>query len=330
VQVAGEDGERMEVNIAKRTSTEMQIGGFRLTKTGIVIVGEPTREEWLEAKGFSDKCHSGAMWWVGDLLNFGEATYDEVEEDGPYDRQTLKDAKYVCANVAASVRTDGLSFTHHKLVAHLPARQQVAWLKRAARDTLTVGQMRKAIRQQRLDAERTAAKKPGCDAVGVLLADPPWQYDFSETTSREIENQYPTATPEEIALHLGEWGPDLNEDCVLFLWATAPKLREALFVMEAWEFEYKTHAVWDKERLGMGYWFRGQHELLLVGTRGSFSPPDAEDRVSSVFRERRDNKHSKKPMCVYEALEQMFPDATKFEMYQREPREGWLGGGNEL
>jgi len=318
------------MSIAKRTATDMQVAGFRLTKTGIVIDGKPTREEWQEAKHFVDKCHSGAMWWVGDLLNFGEATYDEVEEDGPYDRKTLREAKYVADNVALSIRMDNLTWGHHQLVAQLPARQQVRWLKRAAKDTLTVGEMRKAIRQERLEAERAAAQKPDCEAVGVLLADPPWQYDFAETSSREIENQYPTATPEEIATHLGEWGPDLQDDCVLFLWATAPKLREAMRVMEAWGFEYKTHAVWDKERVGMGYWFRGQHELLMVGTRGTFSPPDAEFRVSSVFRERRDNKHSKKPVCVYEAIERMFPHANKFEMYQREPRAGWTGGGNEV
>lgn len=162
-----------------------------------------------------------------------------------------------------------------------------------------------------------------------MLADPPWMYDFAETTNREVENHYPTATPEEIGEHLSAWGPELADDCVLFLWATAPKLREAFIVMDAWGFEYKTHAAWDKERMGMGYWFRGQHELLFVGTRGTFSPPVAEARVSSVFRERRNNKHSKKPVCVYEAIERMFPNATKYEMYQREPRDGWLGGGNE-
>jgi N6-adenosine-specific RNA methylase IME4 len=54
--------------------------------------------------------------------------------------------------------------------------------------------------------------------------------------SREIENQYPTMTVQEIcALNV----PSEN-NAVLYLWATAPKLREALKVMEAWGFEYKT------------------------------------------------------------------------------------------
>jgi len=45
-------------------------------------------------------------------------------------------------------------------------------------------------------------------------------------------------------------------NAVLFLWATAPKLVEALDVMKIWGFSYKTNAVWDKEMIGMGYWFR--------------------------------------------------------------------------
>ena len=105
-------------------------------------------------------------------------------------------------------------------------------------------------------------------------------------------------------------------------------MREAFEVMDGWGFEYKTHAVWDKEKIGMGYWFRGQHELLLVGTKGKVSPPAPEHRVSSVFREAR-RAHSEKPDCVYEWIEAAFPHLLKLEMYYRRPREGWLVFGNE-
>ena len=172
-------------------------------------------------------------------------------------------------------------------------------------------------------------QNPPTDVVSLILADPPWKYDFAETDNRKIENQYPSATVEEICTHVNApWAPKLADDCVLFLWATAPKLLEALKVMGAWGFEYKTHAVWDKGKIGMGYWFRGQHELLLVGTRGEMSPPEQSQRVSSMFRESR-SKHSKKPECVYAAIESMFPDSVRCEFYQRNSREGWIGVGNE-
>lgn len=158
----------------------------------------------------------------------------------------------------------------------------------------------------------------------LVLSDPPWRYDFAETDNRQIENQYPSATVEEIC----DMAPKTQPDAVLFLWATVAKLTEAFEVMDAWGFEYKTSAVWDKEKIGMGYWFRGQHELLLVGTKGKFSPPEQEARVSSVFREPR-GKHSAKPSCVYEWIEKAFPAAVKLEMFCRNPRAGWQVQGNE-
>jgi N6-adenosine-specific RNA methylase IME4/ParB-like chromosome segregation protein Spo0J len=159
----------------------------------------------------------------------------------------------------------------------------------------------------------------------LVLADPPWKYDHQEAPNREVENHYQTRTVEEICAHC----PATQDNAALFLWATAPKLKEALQVMDAWGFAYKTHAIWDKEHVGMGYWFRGQHELLLVGVKGSFSPTPEAARQSSVFREKRSD-HSRKPACVYEWIEYAFPDAVKLEMYCRSPRPGWQVLGDEV
>ena len=78
-------------------------------------------------------------------------------------------------------------------------------------------------------------------------------------------------------------------------------------------FSYRTCAVWDKEIIGMGYYFRQQHELLLVATRGNVPTPLPGDRVSSVIRSRRE-LHSKKPECVYKIIEAMYPSLPKLEM----------------
>ena len=159
----------------------------------------------------------------------------------------------------------------------------------------------------------------------LIYADPPWRYSFSKSKSRKIENQYPTMTLNDIC----EIKVPAKDNAVLYLWTTAPKLLEGLRVMKEWGFTYKSQAVWDKKRVGMGYWFRGEHELLLVGVKGKVSPPEQSDRVSSMFRERR-TKHSKKPEGVYEWIERSFPDHVKFEMYCREPRQGWQTWGNEV
>jgi N6-adenosine-specific RNA methylase IME4 len=159
----------------------------------------------------------------------------------------------------------------------------------------------------------------------VIYADPPWRYSFSKSKSREIENQYPTMSVNEIcALDVPS-----EKNSVLYLWTTAPKLIEGLQVMKAWGFTYKSQAIWDKEVMGMGYWFRGQHEILLVGTKGKFSPPPQELRKSSMFRVKR-SKHSKKPDEIRDLIASWFPDNTKLEMFARMSPEGWDTWGNEI
>jgi len=167
----------------------------------------------------------------------------------------------------------------------------------------------------------------------IILADPPWRYDFSKDNSDKIEKHYPTMSLEEIkSLKI-----PVAKNAVLYLWATAPKLIEALEVMKNWGFTYKTNMVWDKEWIGMGYWFRGQHELLLVGVKGKFSPPK-DNRVSSVLREKR-TIHSKKPDVIRRWINLWYPDYLKIELFARPFKDrlfadgsltGWYVWGNEV
>ena len=185
--------------------------------------------------------------------------------------------------------------------------------------------------KQREDLKEIVANSvyPTASIVGeydVIYADPPWRYDFSETTSRDIENQYPTMAIDDIkAMKV----PSAS-NAVLLLWATAPKLREALDVMSAWGFEYKTCAVWDKVKIGMGYWFRGQHEMLLIGTKGQYSPPPPELRISSVYTEAR-REHSAKPKHYYDMIETMFPGRSYLELFARQRNnDKWEVWGNQI
>jgi N6-adenosine-specific RNA methylase IME4 len=175
-------------------------------------------------------------------------------------------------------------------------------------------------------AEAVTPRQIPAGTFEVIYADPPWRYRFSETKSREIENQYPTMSLDDIkALDIPS-----ADDCVLLMWATAPKLAEAIEVIAAWGFDYRTCAVWDKEKIGMGYWFRGQHELLLVGVKGEYPAPLPENRFSSVYREAR-GEHSAKPERYYEMIEAMFPGRTYLELFARSRHgEGWEVWGNQL
>lgn len=159
----------------------------------------------------------------------------------------------------------------------------------------------------------------------VIYADPPWRYDFSKSDTRSIENQYPTMEIEEIC----KIKVPSAKDSVLYLWGTAPKLLEAIQVIKAWGFEYKTHAVWDKLRIGMGYYFRGRHELLLIGTKGSPGTPDEQNRPDSIITQAR-TKHSSKPEIVYEIIEKGYPNKKYLELFSRNKRNNWVCWGNQI
>ena len=161
----------------------------------------------------------------------------------------------------------------------------------------------------------------------VLYADPPWQYGHSISKSRDIENQYPTMSLAEIcALPVSQIS---TKDAVLFMWATSPMLVDAMRVIEAWGFKYKTCAVWDKEVAGTGFWFRQQHELLLVAVCGDIPAAESEGRVSSVIRSRR-GAHSVKPGVVYQIIEDVYPGLPYLELFAREQHPGWKAWGNEV
>jgi N6-adenosine-specific RNA methylase IME4 len=116
---------------------------------------------------------------------------------------------------------------------------------------------------------------------------------------------------------------------VLFLWATVPMLPEALDVMGAWGFAYKSHFVWMKDRPGTGYWNRNQHELLLVGTRGEVPAPAPGTQYASVVPAKV-TRHSAKPQAFAEMIEELFPNTPAIELFARAPRLGWDTWGNQV
>jgi len=174
--------------------------------------------------------------------------------------------------------------------------------------------------------EGTPSMECGGAKFALVYADPPWMYQHPVSESRDIENHYPTMALEEIRkLPVKNV---LTESAMLFLWAPAAKVAEAITVMEAWGFDYRSMAVWVKPSIGPGYYFRTQHECLLVGAHGAPITPLPENRTSSViYADRRE--HSQKPDEVYALLEGMYPDVPKIELFARNARAGWVSWGFE-
>ena len=167
------------------------------------------------------------------------------------------------------------------------------------------------------------------NSFSVVLADPPWQY-------RDVWVDYPTMSLEEVC--------DLSvarvckPDALLFLWATFPMMAEALQVVEAWGFQYKTAAfLWVKldsagnPSWGEGNYTRSNTEPCLVATRGDGrSCLKQRDRIAThqVVQARR-HGHSRKPEEVRRRIEEL-TCGPYLELFARRPRQGWICLGNEL
>lgn len=259
----------------------------------------------------------------------------------PYATQMIQAAEVVGNLVAIATVLPANEAQARPLTSLPPEQQREAWqyvVESAPPTGITAAQVLEAAKL--IQAERREAKRAErveiitrevepLDQLGpfnVIYADPPWRYEHSVSTSRDIENQYPTMTVEEIcALPVREICAD---DSVLLLWATSPKLAEALKVMEAWGFSYRTCMVWVKDKIGMGYYARQQHELLLIGARGNLPTPEPENRPASVLYGER-NEHSAKPVEFYEVIERMYPEFSRVELFCREPQRGWYTWGNQ-
>ena len=166
----------------------------------------------------------------------------------------------------------------------------------------------------------------------IILADPPWTYNDS-SCSGSIGLRYKTMYLKDICnLKVNELADD---DCVLFLWATYPLLKEALKVIDAWRFIYKSIAFqWIKRNkqgvgyfYGLGRWTRGNTEPCLLAVKGE--PKRINPDVFQIIDARLRN-HSQKPDAVYTKIERLMGDLPRIELFAREKREGWDAWGDQL
>jgi N6-adenosine-specific RNA methylase IME4 len=167
----------------------------------------------------------------------------------------------------------------------------------------------------------------------VILADPPWKfevYDAESGLDSAADAHYPTMELADIcALPVADLATPI---AVLFMWTTAPHLRESFEVLDSWGFDYVTHMVWVKggRPPALGYRLRNQHELLIIGRRGDMPTPLPANRPPSVINAAR-REHSRKPDEVYGLIERMYSELPKIELFARgTSRPGWDTWGNEV
>jgi len=171
---------------------------------------------------------------------------------------------------------------------------------------------------------------------GTILADPPWH--FQNSTGKVAPEhrrlyRYPTMDFEEIAaLPINRLALPKSH---LYLWSPNALLSEALGVMRAWGFTYKTNLVWYKIRKdggpdgrGVGFYFRNVTEVLLFGVRGGLRTRRSGRKQVNILVSRK-REHSRKPDEAYELIARCSP-RPYLELFARHPREGWTQWGNEV
>lgn len=176
---------------------------------------------------------------------------------------------------------------------------------------------------------------------GAILADPPWSFDvWSKDTGngRSPSAHYETQSWDDLAaLPVAKLAA---EDCCLFTWVCWPSLPQAMKVIEAWGFTYKTCAFdWMKAdnrqpsffveevpaQVGMGYWTRANTEPCLLATRGSPKRINADVRQGIIAPRRQ---HSRKPDGIHERIERLV-SGPYCELFARQKRKGWDVWGNQ-
>lgn len=177
----------------------------------------------------------------------------------------------------------------------------------------------------------------------VLEIDFPWGYrneNVGDSGGGAANNKYPTMPPKEILdKEVPKFKKIIAKDAVVFMWVTTPLLSEIiqLRILEEMGFKYKTMITWHKKipewffgGRALGFWYKIETEHCIVGIRGNVKPFRSD---LPNFIETDMLRHSEKPKEFKELFEEStkyIPGRKMFEGYQRTPRKGWTGYGNQI
>ena len=171
----------------------------------------------------------------------------------------------------------------------------------------------------------------------IIYADPPWSYrdkrDKHPRLCGGASKHYKTMSLLELKSLPIYSLADTN--CMLFLWATFPNLQEALNLIKAWGFVYKTlgfswiktNKIDGKPFFGIGYYTKSNCEVCLIAVKGK--PIKISNSISSVLISPRE-KHSKKPDIIRKRIVKLCGDVPRVELFAREKTEGWDVWGNQV
>ena len=171
------------------------------------------------------------------------------------------------------------------------------------------------------------------------MADPPWPYFGSTVKDGAAGSHYDLMSLDDIcSMPVRE---SCNDKALLLIWATCPRLPDALETIKSWGFYYRgVGNIWIKTRKDGGIisgqgvppnYIKPTSELLLVGTTcksGRAFPILTASAPQVVLAPRE--KHSKKPQVFIDLIEKVCGDRPRIELFARQRTLGWDASGIEL
>ena len=171
----------------------------------------------------------------------------------------------------------------------------------------------------------------------IIYTDPPWQQSKGNVRKcRPNQNKnldYQTLDMKGILNFHKQAITLCNEKHNIFMWTIDKYLHESEQMMKDLGYELHARMIWDKTNgVAPAFTVRFSHEYLLwFYKKGNILMPcnEQKGKYTTVIREQA-TKHSKKPICAYEMIENMFPNTSRLEMFARNYRDSWDCWGNEV
>lgn len=163
----------------------------------------------------------------------------------------------------------------------------------------------------------------------TLYIDPPWKESGGGKIKRGADRHYSLMSLKEIAsLPIKDLAdPD---GCHLYMWVTNNFLRRGLELLDDWGFEYVTIITWQKDRIGLGQYFRGITEHCIFATTKKRLPYKYELQLDGSTKRAQGltgfyepkTVHSRKPATMREMIERV-SYGPRLELFARENFPGW-------
>jgi hypothetical protein len=218
---------------------ELQTKCYRTTRIGLEIIKPSTEQEWGQYGEILKAVDEAKQWSIGDWLvdgkrHYGDKLFKKASEILGIEEQTLRIQKSLSEKFELLMRVNNLTWNHHREVSSIkkteigehgklsvsdnPDHEAMAkLLHQAETEQLSTRELADLVSQykRRQQEEIRLANEP--ERYSLILADPAWEYDFSLSDSRQIDNHYLPSTLEDMK----RLRVPAAEDCVLYhpLWS---------------------------------------------------------------------------------------------------------------